>query len=216
MMRGKPARKKNFFILGAAVVLCVVGLVMFFLISNLYKNNLCDNIASECPFTIAEDTDWKMYPNNNLAGLIAQVSEHDGQADRMILVLDKTAAKYSSASIIRGAVLYHDYFRISYLKWEDSWHNLEEKNVYETDNYIYLRVQYDNRATLTRIKIGTGVSDSFGSGTGKGVLFDFSDPFEITYYSYDGAVKSMSQEYNGKKSSWSVVTTYEGERLGYD
>ena len=71
MMRGKPARKKNFFILGAAVVLCVVGLVMFFLISNLYKNNLCDNIASECPFTIAEDTDWKMYPNKNLAGLIA-------------------------------------------------------------------------------------------------------------------------------------------------
>lgn len=34
-----------------------------------------------------------------VAGMIAQVSEHNGQANRMILVIDKSAAHYSSASV---------------------------------------------------------------------------------------------------------------------
>ena len=99
MMRGKPARKIVFFVLGAAAVLCVVGLGLFFLISNICRTNLRNNIISECPFSIAEDADWKIYSNNNQAGLIAQVSDHYGQANRMILVIDKSAAHYSSASV---------------------------------------------------------------------------------------------------------------------
>ena len=216
MMGVKPARKTVFFVLGAAVVLCVAGLGLFFLISNIYRNKLHDSIISECPFSITEDADWKMYSNNNQAGLIAQVSEHDGQANRMILVLDKSATQYSSASAIRSAVLHHDYFRISYSEWEDSWKSMEEKDVYETGNYIYLRVQYDCRATLTRIKIGYGAADSIDSGNGEGIIFLFSDQLEITYYNYYGTVVSMSQKYDEKKSAWSAVTNYEGDRVAYD
>lgn len=216
MMGGKPARKKLFVVLGVAAVLCVAGLGLFFLLSNLYRIKLHDSIISECPFSITEDADWKMYSNNNQAGLIAQVSEHNGQANRMILVLDKSATQYSSASAIRSAVLHHDYFRISYSEWEDSWKSMEEKDVYETGNYIYLRVQYDSRATLTRIKIGYGAADSIDSGNGEGVLFTFPEQIEITYYNYYGTTISMSQKYNEKKSAWSAVTTYEGDRVAYD
>ncbi len=215
-MSGKPAGKKVFFVIGAVVVLCVAGLGVYFLISNLHKNNLRRSIVSECPFTIAGDAEWKMYSNNNLAGLIAAVSEHDGQSDRMILVLDKSAAKYSLASAIRGIVLHYDYFLISYSGWEDSWRNLEKKDVYETGNFIYLKVQYDSRATLTRIKIGTGVSVSFDPDNGEGVMFDYSDPFKILHYIYSGTVKEMSQEYDEKKSGWSAVATYENDRVVYD
>ena len=216
MMRGKPARKIVFFVLGAAAVLCVAGLGLLFLISNICRNNLRNNIISECPFSIAEDADWKIYSNNNQAGLIAQVSDNYGQANRMILVLDKSAAQYSSASVIRNAVLHHDHFRISYSKWEDSWKSMEEKDVYETGNFIYLRVQYDCRATLTRIKIGYGAGDSIDSGNGEGVLFIFSEQLEITYYSYYGTEISMTQKFDEKKSAWSAVTTYEGDRVAYD
>ncbi len=216
MMGVKPARKTVFYVLGAAVVLCVAGLGLFFLISNLCRINLRNDIISECPFSITEDADWKMYSNNNQAGLIAHVSEHNGQANRMILVIDKSATKYSSASAIRSAVLHHDYFRISYSEWEDSWKSMEEKDVYETGNYIYLRVQYDSRATLTRIKIGYGAADSIDSGNGEGVLFTFPEQFKITYYNYYGTTISMSQKYDEKKSAWSAVTTYEGDRVAYD
>ena len=216
MMRGKPARKIVFFVLGAAAVLCVAGLGLFFLISNICRTNLRNNIISECPFSIAEDADWKIYSNNNQAGLIAQVSDNYGQANRMILVLDKSAAQYSSASVIRNAVLYHDHFRISYSKWEDNWKSMEEKDVYETGNFIYLRAQYDCRATLTRIKIGRGAADSIDSGNGEGVLFIFSEQLEITYYSYYGTEISMTQKFDEKKSAWSAVTTYEGDRVAYD
>ena len=216
MMSGKPAGKIIFFVLAATVVICVAGLVFYVLLSGMHKTNLRKDIVSECPFAITVDAVWNIYPKSNQAGLIASVNEHDGQASRMILILDKSADKYSSASDIRSVVLWHDYFRISYSGWDDSWRSLEEKDVYETDDYIYLRVQYDSRATLTRIKIGTGVSDSIDSGKGEGVLFDFKDPFEVTYYVYGGTVVSMSQEYNMKKSSWSAVTNYEGERVAYD
>ena len=151
-----------------------------------------------------------------VAGMIAQVSEHNGQANRMILVIDKSAAQYSSASVISSAVLYHDYFRISYSEWEDNWKSMEEKDVYETGNFIYLRVQYDCRATLTRIKIGYGAADSIDSGNGEGVLFIFSKQLEITYYSYYGTAISMTQKFDEKKSAWSAVTTYEGDRVAYD
>ena len=60
MMRGKPARKTVFFVLGVAAVLCVAGLVLFFIISNLSRINLRNKIITECPFSIAEDADWKM------------------------------------------------------------------------------------------------------------------------------------------------------------
>ena len=216
MMRGKPARKIAFFVFGAAAVLCVAGLGLFFLISNLSRINLRNSIISECPFSIAEDAEWKMYSNNNQAGLIAQVSDHNGQANRMILVIDKSAAHYSSASVIRSAVLHHDYFRISYSEWEDNWKSMEEKDVYETGNFIYLRVQYDSRATLTRIKIGYGAADSMDSGNGEGVLFIFSEQLEITYYSYYGTEISMTQKFDEKKSAWSAVTSYEGDRVAYD
>ena len=205
-----------FFFIAATVVLCVAGLGLYFLISNLYKNNLRKGIISECPFAIANDADWKIYPNNNLAGLIAAVSEHDGQADRMILILDKSANKYSSAGDIRNVVLWNSYFRISYSRWEDSWGKLEEKNVYESSNYVYLRTQYDSRATLTRVKIGIGASDSFDSGSGEGVLFSFTDPFKVTYYTYGGTDASRSQEYDEKRSIWSAVTTYEDVGIAYD
>jgi hypothetical protein len=215
-MSGKPAGKIISFILGAVVVLCVAGLGAYFLISNLHKNNLRKSIVSECPFTIAGDAEWKTYSNNNLAGLIAAVSEHDGQADRMILVLDKSAAKYSSASALRGIVLHYDYFQLSYSGWEDSWRNLEKKDVYESGHFIYLKVQYDGRATLTRIEIGIGASDSFSLDNGEGLMFDFSDPFEVTHYTYSGTVKNLSQEYDEKKSGWSAVSTYEYDRVVYD
>ncbi|MCR5329221.1 MAG: hypothetical protein K6E12_10280 [Saccharofermentans sp.] len=135
-MSGRPARKTVFFVLLAAVALCVAGVVLFFLISNLHKPYLRSDIISECPFAITEDAEWKIYPNNNQAGLIAQVSEKDGQTGRMILVLDKSASKYSSAEIIRNSVLYHDYFRITCSGDNNDWNNLEEKDVYETDKYI--------------------------------------------------------------------------------
>ena len=157
-----------------------------------------------------------MYPKNNQAGLIAAVSEHDGQADRMILVLDKSAAQKSSKGNIRSIVLWHDFFRVSYTGWEDSWRDQEKKDVYESEKYLYLRAQFDSRATLKRIKIGTGASDSIDPGYGEGVIFDFSDPFEITLYSYGGNVITMSQIYNEKKSAWNAVTTDEGIRTGYD
>lgn len=216
MMRGKPVWKIVFLVLGAVAVLCVAWLGLFFLISNLSRINLRNSIISECPFSIAEDAEWKMYSNNNQAGLIAQVSEHNGQANRMILVIDKSAAQYSSASVIRSAVLHHDYFRISYSEWEDNWKSMEEKDVYETGNFIYLRVQYDSRSTLTRIKIGYGAADSIDSSNGEGVLFTFSEQLKITYYNYYGTTISMSQKYDEKKSAWSEVTTYEGERVAYD
>ena len=217
IMSRKPAGKIIIYVLVAAVVLCAAGLGLFFLISNLQKINLRQSIISECPFTIAGDADWKIYPNNNQAGIIAAVSEHDGQANRMILVLDKSAnKKCSSAGAVKSAVLYHDYFRISYSSWKDSWRKLEEKNVYDTDNFIYLRVQYDSNATLTRIKIGTGASDSIDSGYGEGVLFDFSDPFKVTYYIYGGTGISMSQEYDEKRSQWGAVSNYDFERPAYD
>lgn len=181
-----------------------------------YKNNLQKSIVSESPFTIAGDAYWKMYPKNNQAGLIAAVSEHDGQADRMILVLDKSAAQKSSKGNIRSIVLWHDFFRVSYTGWEDSWRDQEKKDVYESEKYLYLRAQFDSRATLKRIKIGTGASDSIDPGYGEGVIFDFSDPFEITLYSYGGNVITMSQIYNEKKSAWNAVTTDEGIRTGYD
>ena len=216
MIRKKPTGKIILFVLAAAVVLCAAGLGLYFLISNLHKNNLRKNIIFECPFTIAGDADWKIYPNNNQAGLVAAVSENDGQVNRKILILDKSADKYSSAGVIRSAVLYHDYFRLSYSEWENSWRKQEEKNVYETGNYIYLRAQYDSRATLERIKIGTGASDSIDSGYGEGVSFEFTDPFELTYYSYGGSVICMYQKFDEKKSSWGAVTNYEGERVAYD
>ena len=216
MMIKKPVGKIIIYVLVAAVVLCAAGLGLLFLISNLQKINLRQSIISECPFTIAGDADWKIYPNNNQAGLIAAVSEHDGQADRMILILDKSANKYSSAGDIRNVVLWNSFFRISYSRWEDSWGKLEEKNVYESSNYIYLRTQYDSRATLTRIKIGIGASDSFDSGSGEGVLFSFTDPFKVTYYTYGGTDASRSQEYDEKRSSWSAVTTYEDVGIAYD
>ena len=215
MIRKKPTGKIILFGLAAAVVLCAAGLGLYFLISNLHKNNLRKNIISECPFTIAGDADWKIYPNNNQAGLVAAVSENDGQVNRKILILDKSADKYSSAGVIRSAVLYHDYFRLSYSEWENSWRKQEEKNVYETDDFIYLRAQYDSSQTLTRIEIGTGPSDSFSSGYGEGVSFNFSDSFKVTYYIYGGTVITMTQEYN-EKSGWSAVENYEGERLAYD
>ena len=215
-MSGKPAKKIVFFVIGAVVVLCVAGLCLFFLISNLLKNSMRKSVVSECPFTVAGDAEWKEYPKNNLAGLVASVSEHDDQAKRTILVLDKSAAKYSSASAVRSSVLYRDYFLISYSGWEDGWRNLEKKDVYESENFIYLKVQYDGRATLTRIKIGTGASESFGSDNGEGVMFDFSDPFEVTHYTYSGTVKNLSQKYDGKKSGWSAVSTNEYDRVAYD
>ena len=215
MTNGKPVRKIVFVVLGAAVVLCVTGLVLFFLISNMHKNNLRNDIISECPFSISGDAGWKMYPKTNQAGLIAEVSEHDGQVDRMILVLDKSADKYSSAGNIRSIVLWHDYFRIICSGGGENWRDLEEKNVYETDDFIYLRAQYDSSQTLTRIEIGTGPSDSFSSGYGEGVSFNFSDSFKVTYYIYGGTVITMTQEYN-EKSGWSAVENYEGERLAYD
>ena len=215
-MSRKPAGKTIFCVLVGAIVLCVAGLGLYFLISNQTKNNLSKVIASECPFTISEVADWKIYSKNNQAGLIASVSEQDGQVNRMILILDKSANQYSSASEIRNLVLYHDYFQISYSGWEDSWRNQEEKDVYESGNYIYLRVQYDSSATLTKIKIGSGASDSIDSGYGEGVLFDCTDTFEVTYYIYGGSVITMSQDYDEKKSSWSAVTEFEGERVAYD
>ena len=215
-MNGKLAKKRVFFVLGTAVVLCVAGLVLFFLISNLYNINLRNHIESECPFTITGDAEWKMYPKNNQAGLIAAVSEHDGQADRMILVLDKSADKYSSSGSIKGVVLWNDYFRIICTGEDNDRHNLEKKDVYETDDFIYLRAQYDSRATLIRIEIGTGASDLFGSGNGEGLSFVFSDPFKVTYYAYSGTVKTMSQKFDEKKSVWSAVTSYEGDRVAYD
>lgn len=216
MMSRKPAGKILLFVIAAAVVLCVAGVGIYFLISCQHKTDLCKGIIAECPFTIADDADWKIYPNDNQAGLIAAVSEQDGQANRMILVLDKTAAQYNSASDIRSIVLTHDYFRLSYSEWNDSWHDLEEKNVYETRSYIYLRAQYDSRATLTRIKIGIGASDSIDSCSGVGVQFDFADPFEVTYYSYGRIDTSLSQAFDDKKSSWSTVTVYEVEQAAYD
>lgn len=216
MMRGKPAGKIILVVIAAAVVLCAAGPGLYFIISKLHKNNLYNGMISECPFTITGDADWKIYPRNNQAGLVASVSEHDGQVNRMILILDKSADKYSSASVIRNAVLYHDYFRISYSGWEDGWRKWEEKDIYETGKYIYLRAQYYSGATLTRIKIGTGASDSIDSGYGEGVLFDFPDPFKVTYYIYGGTEISMSQEYDEKKSSWGAVTNHEGERVAYD
>ena len=215
-MCGKPAGKKVSLVLGAAVVFCVAGLGIFFLITNLYKNNLHNHIKSECPFTIAADAEWKMYPKNNQAGLIAAVSEHDGQVDRMILVIDKSADKYSSSGSLKGMVLWNDYFQIICSGGGDNGRDLEKKDVYETDDFLYLRAQYDSRAKLIRIKIGTGASDSIGSGAGEGLEFVFSDPFKVSYYAYGGTVKTMSQEFDGKRSVWSAVTTYEGERVAYD
>ena len=216
MTSKKPAKKIVIILLGAAVVLCVAGLGLFFLISNLYETSLSSDIISECPFTIAEDAEWKMYSNNNQAGLIALVGEHDGQADRMILVLDKSADKYTSAGTIRSSILYHDYFWITCSGGDNGWHELDEKDIYETSKFIYLRVQYDNRATLTRIQIGTGPSDPAYSGYGEGVSFDFSGPFRVTYYTYSGTETYMYQEYNEKTSGWSMVRTEEYDRLGLD
>lgn len=216
IMSGRPARKAVFFVLGAAVALCVAGAGLFFLISNLHKNYLRSDIISECPFTITEDAEWKMYPNNNQAGLIAQVSEKDGQAGRTILVLDKSASKYSSAEIIRNAILYHDYYWISCSGDNNDQDNLEEKDVYETGKYIYLRVQYDSRVALNRIRIGTGASDPGYSGYGEGVSFDFSEQFKVTYYTYSGSELYMYQEYDERSSGWGAVETYEGDRLAPD
>ena len=216
MKSGKPVGKIVFFVILAAVVLCVAGLGLYFLMSNLHKNNIRKGIIAECPFTIAGDADWNIYPNNNQAGLIAVVSEQDAQANRLILVLDRTASQNNTPSDIGSIVLTNDYFRTSYEEWDDSWHDLEEKNVYATDHYIYIRAQYDSRAVLTSIKIGLGSADSIGSGSGVGVQFDLTDPFEITYYSYGTTNESFTQEYNEKISSWSAVTRYEYEDAAYD
>ena len=212
----KIAKKTILLVLVIMAVLCMTAFCVSCSASDHNDKAVQGKIAAECPFELAKDAEWKIYPSDNQAGLAAVINEHDGQVNRAIIVLDKTASEYSSASVIRSAVMEHDHFMISNKGNGSYWRDFEDKQVCETEGFIFVRAQYDSRKTLTGIRIGTGPSDSSQDGYGKGVYFDFSDPFRVTYYIYGGSIIEMSQEYDTKTSKWSAVAEHEGERTVTD
>lgn len=212
----KSAKRTVLLVLVITAVLCMTAFCVSCSAGNHNSKAVQQKIAAECPFELAKEAEWKIYPSDNQAGLTTVINEHDGQVNRATVVLDKSASEYSSAEVIRNVVTERDYFMIMDEGDRSYWRDFEDKEVCETGNYIFARVQYDSRKTLTGIMIGTGPSDSAKDGYGKGVYFIFPEPFRVTYYIYGGSIIEMSQEYDDKTSKWSTVAEHEGERTAED
>ena len=74
---GKTAKRTVLFVLAITAVLCMTAFSVSCSAGNRNGKAVQHKIAAECPFELAKEAEWKIYPSDNQAGLTAVINDHD-------------------------------------------------------------------------------------------------------------------------------------------
>lgn len=62
-----------------------------------------DKILNKCPFELSDNAEWRFYPPDNLAGLVALAQDHDDTDQTFVLVFNHSPKqKYADTVILKG------------------------------------------------------------------------------------------------------------------
>ena len=153
-----------------------------------HEDDIRSAISNEYPYAITDTAEWKLYPEDNVFGLAASVSECGQDESTLMLVFMYSLKTDIDKRIIRECeditgICPYDYF------------SFDKQEVTSGDNYYYVTLVYDSRIDLTGV--------SFDKWN-KRCNINLSEGMTLTYCDFadEQQIVREIQEYDEQRGCW--------------
>lgn len=163
-------RKKISLILAAVCLTAVLAAVIIVLvINNLPAAKVSeDKILNKRPFELSDNAEWRFYPPDNLAGIVALAQDHDDTDQTFVLVFNHSPKqKYADTVILKGDLVctcFYDHY------------DFDNQEIVEKGGLYYMKMSCDKRITVV----------SFGFNLGNGNIREYVG---VEFFGYDSVPK---------------------------